>query len=412
MGPFAIIHNTILCPTMHSLAYWYFLLSTIILRTAASPTPNNTSFERRAGGTYVSSLSQCPPLRTRSSPPSNVHELRPDDFAYTMAIGDSITAGTFLRGLQNTIFEDITEWRGQSYAAGMDEGAITIPNLIKHYNPFVTGGSKGSNLIGPLELCLGPLCIPGSIGWHSDIDQLNAARSGAAALNLPHEMNDYLIPEVNRRNVPREKFKYINLQIGSNELCYSCTQGSLGIGSASAQNFEDNVIQTLELIRSSIPNSLVNVIGVFRVSPMFDLTANEAYCTQRFPSLPHFNLECPCALLGGDVGKRTRNRMDDLTSQYNDRLVKIVKKYQELKYPDFAVIWQPPIVTLDRYPIEALSPVDCHHPSLKTHELFATGIWNRLVGTKEEKAVPVAWTASPLIRCLEEGDRILTNTLL
>ena len=46
-----------------------------------------------------------------------------------MAIGDSITAGTFLRGIQQNPFEDITEWRGQSYAAGMDDGAITIPNV-------------------------------------------------------------------------------------------------------------------------------------------------------------------------------------------------------------------------------------------------------------------------------------------
>lgn len=46
-----------------------------------------------------------------------------------MALGDSITAGTFLRGIQDLTINDITEWRGQSYAAGMDEGAITVPNV-------------------------------------------------------------------------------------------------------------------------------------------------------------------------------------------------------------------------------------------------------------------------------------------
>lgn len=54
---------------------------------------------------------------------------RPDDFAYTMAIGDSITAGAFSRGLQSNPFLSLSEWRGQSYAAGMDEGAVTIPNV-------------------------------------------------------------------------------------------------------------------------------------------------------------------------------------------------------------------------------------------------------------------------------------------
>jgi phospholipase B1 len=46
-----------------------------------------------------------------------------------MAIGDSITAGALLRGLQRNPFLDLAEWRGQSYAAGMDDGAITIPNV-------------------------------------------------------------------------------------------------------------------------------------------------------------------------------------------------------------------------------------------------------------------------------------------
>jgi phospholipase B1, membrane-associated len=45
-----------------------------------------------------------------------------------MAIGDSITAGALSRGLQKNPFFDLSEWRGQSYAAGMDDGAITIPN--------------------------------------------------------------------------------------------------------------------------------------------------------------------------------------------------------------------------------------------------------------------------------------------
>ena len=142
--------------------------------------------------------------------------------------------------------------------------------LIKHYNPSVTGGSKGHNAIGPLELCLGrfilliqrrgvilklrkgPLCIPEPIGWHPEVDQLNAARSGAAASNLPHEVNDYLLPQVSQWNIPRNKFKYINLQIGSNELCYSCAQGSVGLGSASAENFEDRITETLDAIRAAI----------------------------------------------------------------------------------------------------------------------------------------------------------------
>jgi phospholipase B1 len=46
-----------------------------------------------------------------------------------MALGDSISAGALLRGLQSDGLIDLSEWRGQSYAAGIDDGAITIPNV-------------------------------------------------------------------------------------------------------------------------------------------------------------------------------------------------------------------------------------------------------------------------------------------
>lgn len=62
--------------------------------------------------------------------------------------------------------------------------------------------------------------------------------------------------------------------------------------------------------------------------------------------------------------------------------------------------------------VSALSNVDCFHPSLKTHRLFAAGMWNRLVGDAEEKEEVFAWTETLEFRCLEEGDRISTKTLL
>ncbi|KIM24545.1 hypothetical protein M408DRAFT_75896, partial [Serendipita vermifera MAFF 305830] len=289
-------------------------------------------------------------------------------------------------------------------------GALTIPNFIKHYNPAATGGSKGSN--GFPEICFGFICLPGSLGWNESVDQLNSAQTGALASNLPHQVNDYLIPQVKKRRIPSEKFKYINLQIGSNDLCWLCAQASIGIGPGSADDFEDNIRETLEALRAAIPNTLVNLLAVFKVSDIFELTLNQPYCSKLLPIVPHKNLECACSLLGGKIGEATRDQMDQLTNQYNERLLKIVKEYQTARYPGFAVVWQPPVVALGSYPIEALSDVDCFHPSLKAHELLASGIWNRMVAAKEDKGVAVTWTTTPTIRCLQESDRILTNTLL
>lgn len=53
-------------------------------------------------------------------------------------------------GLLNA--SSITEFRGYSYLIGGDEGASTVANFMKHYNPILQGPSKGSHLA---EICQG-----------------------------------------------------------------------------------------------------------------------------------------------------------------------------------------------------------------------------------------------------------------
>lgn len=386
------------------------ILITSSLSTYGSPVMPDEILAKRAGtAVFVSSLSQCPAVSARSSPPTSVNDLRPDDISYTMAIGDSISAGAFSRGIQSNLLLSFSEWRGQSYAGGGDSGAITVPNLIKHYNPAVTGGSTGSNAV--VELCFGPLCPIGPVGWNSAVDQLNAAQSGALASNLYHEAVDYLIPQVKKRNIPTTAYKYLSLQIGSNDICSLCAQASINIGPGSADDFEYNIRRTLEAIRIGIPNTIVNLFGVFRVSDVYQLTLNQPYCSQLIP-LPHWNIECSCMLASGALGNATRSAMDQLQDMYNERLIKIAKEYQTAQNPKFAVMWQPANVPLSSYPVESLSNVDCFHPSLKTHQLISSHIWNKLPGSATDRAGAFTWTNDLLFRCMQDDDRLKTNTLL
>jgi phospholipase B1 len=92
--------------------------------------------------------------------------------------------------------------------------------------------------------------------------------------------------------------------------------------------------ETLEYMRTNLPNTIVNIFGVSKgklscydswfitqymdypiVSDIFTLTKGQSYCQNL--GLPHFNIECTCALLDGDVGKHTRDMMDDLMNQYS-----------------------------------------------------------------------------------------------
>ena len=79
-------------------------------------------------------------------------------------------------------------------------------------------------------------------------------------------------------------------------------------------------------------------------------------------------------------------------------------------------------IDLENWPIEALSPVDCFHPSEKAHQRVAAGFWNRmtlssvgdfdhsltfaLLTAQKERAVPIEWEEDIQVRCLESGDRI------
>ncbi|QRV92999.1 GDSL-like lipase/acylhydrolase family protein [Ceratobasidium sp. AG-Ba] len=385
----------------------------------ALATPINDDFsaidKRQTSGTYVTDISQCPSVAPRTAPPTSVHDLQVqrmssltfDDFSVAMAIGDSITAGAFSQGInRQNLLLNFVEFRGLSYAGGGDSGAITMPNLLKHYNKTLTGGSIGVN--PGIELCFGPICPIGPLGWNPNVDQLNAAQSGALASNLLHEVRDYLVPQVKARGIAANRFKYLSFQIGSNDLCQLCLAADALLGPGTQSDFEGNIRETLEYVRTNIPNTLVNLVGVFQVSHIYNLTLNQPYCEQLIPNVTHYNLECTCALFGGATGEFTRSRMDKLQGQYNTALQKIVADYKAKNYKDFAVIWQPPVVPLDRYPVESLSSLDCFHPSTATHQRIAAGIWNRLTLDTAGRAVPIEWETTPKFRCLQASDRIQT----
>ena len=81
-----------------------------------------------------------------------LQDVRPDEFAVVMALGDSITAGCLAKGtpplnthgkgrtdvitgIQPNPLQTFLEWRGVSYAAGGDAGALTIPNVRRSSVP-------------------------------------------------------------------------------------------------------------------------------------------------------------------------------------------------------------------------------------------------------------------------------------
>lgn len=69
-------------------------------------------------------------------------------------------AGFAAEGIQGTSIiniKSLDEYRGVSYGAGGNPGAVTVPNFIKKYSPSLKGSSVDEHLV---ELCYGILCAP------------------------------------------------------------------------------------------------------------------------------------------------------------------------------------------------------------------------------------------------------------
>ncbi|CEP16713.1 hypothetical protein [Parasitella parasitica] len=348
--------------------------------------------------TNVTDIKDCPALKPRSDGPQNVHDLRMDDIKVVGALGDSITAGFGIMGFDTTVnpviaaLNSYNEYRGLSYSIGGDKDAFTIPNYVKHYQANVTGYSVGKHI--------GEYCNDSP-----KADQLNAAQSGAIAMNLDHEL-DYLIPQMMlMEGIDFENdWKMINLQIGSNDMCGACN--STYMDEVTPEKFGGYIEAAIERIHANIPNALVNLIGTFNVSELFPLTDGQAYCRPKNNDSSTIGNRKSCSCGNSPEGLE---KMYNLTAAYNEKLYKIYEKYQQNKTDTFAVVYQPANLNISGFPIEFFSNLDCFHPSLIGHEWVSKVIWNQLFSKQSMKPAILNYNVNETIYCPIDSDRIVTN---
>ena len=158
----------------------------------------------------------CPPLPPRNTTANSVHELHPQDFKISMAMGDSITAAFGAMGRQG-LTHDLLEWRGWSFSAGGASNASTLGTFLRHYSPDLIGLSLGKH---EWEFCWGFVCPERR---HPELDQLNAAQSFAMMYNLangPGNQLEYLIKRLkdDSRVDMQNDWKLLTIYIGSNDM--------------------------------------------------------------------------------------------------------------------------------------------------------------------------------------------------
>ncbi|KAJ3287273.1 hypothetical protein HK104_008676 [Borealophlyctis nickersoniae] len=352
-------------------------------------------------------IRSCPALPPRASPPTTVRDLRIDDFKVIAGLGDSITAGWFAKGLKEKKFPypitAINEDRGIAFSMGGDPGAVTLPNIIRKYQPDIIGASTGTHFP---EICWGALCPP--FQYKPQVDQLNGAQSGALVSNVAGEV-DYLVKQMKTKSeINFEKdWKLINLMISANDACLGCTALT---PSPHPDKYEMLMRGVITKIRTRIPRVVVNVIQHFNVSQVWDLTHKDPWCS----GLRNIGLvfECSCAFLAGDKGAPTRQEMDELVTNYNQRLAKIVNEINSevgrMDKDTFAITMDPGFtgIKLREWPVSLISDVDCFHPAQRAHEQMAISVWNNLHRPFSQKVTSVA-PATPLkVNCIDESSRV------
>jgi phospholipase B1 len=195
-------------------------------------------------------------------------------------------------------------------------------------------------------------------------------------LNLDHEF-DYLKSFIHSHPTINLKhdWKLLHLLIGANDMCYICHPG-LAQSVYSPDKYELRIRSILSKIQQHLPRTIVNVVHLFSVSGIHHLTKNDPHC-KKVRTIPGYSLECSCVFMSEPLGLVMRRQIDLLTEEYNRRLKVVVDEYQRNATEEFAVtsdeaFWGYPITN---FPLEAISDIDCFHPSQKMQQVIGASLW-------------------------------------
>jgi phospholipase B1 len=324
-------------------------------------------------------LFDCPPLPPRNISTS-IFNLYPSDVKIMMAMGDSITAAFGIMGSLN-------ESRGYSFSMGGASGIVTLPNLFMQFNPNVTGYSIGTY---PAEACYGPDCP--ELQFYPYQDANNAAMSGSLVIDMLILQANYLIRQINvQSNMDvKNDWKVLSIMIGVDDLCASCTYNLTYL---SADDYMNNLMGTLERIRTTLPRTFVNLVSGFNVSQAYDLSLTISHCVN--VTRPFF-IQCDC--LFHPANGYMREIIDSRITEYNQRAVTLAQYYQLKAYSDFAVVVQPFATNtyIDELPSGFLSHLDCFHPSARGQEAMAIALWNNMLTPSALKQNYLDMTDTPI----------------
>jgi hypothetical protein len=162
-------------------------------------------------------------------------------------------------------------------------------------------------------------------------------------------------------------WKILNVLIGGNNL-FDCH-----LPESSPDDYERRLNETLTKIHQKIPRVFVNLIYIFEIG-MMDAWRNgkdDPYCSRFWNVLKR---SLPCMVTTDEL----RAKLVAYAKEYNKRMEKLSKWWNERRKKDFYVSIQP-MLQHARLPDKTwVSSFDCFHPSMKANAETSAALWNSM----------------------------------
>ncbi|RNA24384.1 phospholipase membrane-associated-like [Brachionus plicatilis] len=335
----------------------------------------------------------CNTFVSTSPRPTNVHALRPNDIEYIGAVGDSLTAANGAKA--STILGLIEECRGVSWSMGGERPdlseSITLPNIIKKFNPNLYGASTGS-------------------GGSTSVNAVfNMARPGETSFEMLAQAKNlvYKMKQTSGINFS-QGWKLVTMFVGGNDLCKACRDSKY-----TAANYMKNIRAALDYLKANLPRTLVNLVVSLDVSGIEILTGLTCRNMQK--------TFCDCGL-----SSSFRPSLLSFTQEIQQQTEDLIHSGVYDTSEDFTVVAHPfmknmrPPTKPDGSGDYSYFAPDCFHFSIKGHEAAAVELWNSMltpVGKKSDKwaslnqAIRCPSSDSPFIFTNKNSPNILKNLL-
>lgn len=289
-----------------------------------------------------------------AEPPDHIWELRPGDIDITAAFGDSVIAGNGL--LSQSYLDIVPEFRGYSFLGGglgNWRTALTLPNLLKLYNPQLYGYARTHGLVADRQKSV-----------------FNIAEPMLTMRDLPYQAH-VLIERL--QSDPRvhmqQHWKLLNIQVGMNDMCFELCSWNDTEQYLRLQR--QQAYRAFSMLRDHVPRLMINWI---LLPDLDDLLRT----LRGFPGQCNLRVICSC-----------------LTVNYRAHYPDAVRRLQRMQWElaalpefrrsDFVIVPHRLLANLSGivYTQGGLSTRyfshDCMHFSQRMHAIMAGALWNSML---------------------------------